>query len=181
MVGGDAAAADVVTAIDGPLEASTSPVPLERGPVHVRDSRDRRSYWQVGPGEWQRATFDEPSLADQLRRFAAARCVTAASGRSDLVFVSTGAGSCVEDPMARVPGPDQWAVTLDGEGRLVSIEPVVDPASPAQDTRSALTFTGHGSTDVELPDPAAVVEVGTPRSWGVAASTGWAVLSDANG
>lgn len=178
---GGVGASDVVTTIDGPIEASTSPVAVEPGPIHLRDTRDGRSYWQVGPGQWQRAAFVESSLSDQLRAFAASTCITTASGRSDVVFVTTGSGPCVDDPLAREGGPDTWVATLDADGRVASIAPVVDLASPAPDLRSRLTFSDHGAVDVELPDPTTVVDVASPTSWGVDASTGWAVLSDALG
>lgn len=181
VVLGPAGAADRVTAIDGPIEASTSSVAVELGPIHLRDTLDGRSYWQVAPGQWQRAAFPEPSLADQLRAFAASSCITAASGRDDAVFITTGPGPCVDDPLTRDGGPDRWLASLDADGRVVSIAPVADLASAEPDLRSQLIFSDHGAVDVELPDLTTVVDVASPQSWGVDASTGWAVLSDALG
>lgn len=171
---------DLAITVDGPLEATGSGTAAGRGVVRMHDDREGRSYWQVGADVWQRATFAEETLAQQLRALAADGCARGASGRDDVVLVSIPAGACVQDPLQAVPGRQEWAVAIGADGRLDRITPVADLADGSSQPRSELDFA-DGPVRLSLPDASLVTDVPTPWGWGISAETGWAVPTSTRG
>jgi len=172
---------DQVWAVDGALVATkwTAGPAAAAGISTIRDTAAGTTWWQVANGVWERATLEEPGLAEQLRSFVDGSCSVRATASDPSTLEVTVAGDDCSEGSAAEPGSVRWMVALRSDGRIDRISPVRD-GEPIVDPRSEQVF-GYDDVAVTLPNPSTVTEVPTPLGSYIDSATGYARPMYTNG